>query len=513
MPLSSTGWDPITFAEIRAGIVQLWKQAYGDNADTDPNTPDGLEISLIAMSLMLAFDVDTQLWANSFFRSATGVSLDRILDLFAKQRDPATFSTATTVFYGTPATPIPASTVVITADQSANRFATDAAGAIGADDNSDYWIVRILEAQDGVQYLAQVNAEVPSDYTALVSDDVEDIASGLAAEINLDGFATASLGGVDVDGNALIIVQIVGGPGNHTVFDVGAVGTVIDTTEATRVSVTALEIGPLPAVAGTLRTLANPIAGVQGVINDQDAQIGQSRESDDALKARHLQMLFANSARTDGGMQDSVAKINGIEENLVRSNRTVSPVDSFGRPIGSVENIILKTQQNPASDTSIANAIARQIPAGVEPYGLRSFGLGTTIDGEVIEVFATDVEELYLHLGVTITAGENFPTGDIETAVKTAISTYFNAGVIQSSSTTYTDVSAVLKIGKDWLRTTTLTPINLATNNAAALVSITSDVTANPGDPPTLTNVDQFADDRQIIRVDASRIAVTIQFV
>ena len=85
-PLSTTGWDPITFNETRAGIVALWKLAYGDNADTDPNTPDGLEINLIAMAVMLAYDVNTGLWANSFFRSATGISLDRILDLFAKAR-------------------------------------------------------------------------------------------------------------------------------------------------------------------------------------------------------------------------------------------------------------------------------------------------------------------------------------------------------------------------------------------------------------------------------------------
>lgn len=316
---------------------------------------------------------------------------------------------------------------------------------------------------------------------------------------------------MDSSGNALVVVEIIGGSGNHTVSSIGAVGTVIDGTEAVRTSITATETGEIPAAAGTLRDLATPIGGVQGVTNDADAVIGRAEESDDALRARHLDTLFANSARTDGGMRASVARVPGVEENSVVSNRTFDPVDADNRPLGSVENIILKTQTNPAADVDIANAIARQIPAGVEPYGLRSFGLGTTIDGEVVEVFATDVDEQYLHLDVTITAGEGFPTGDIETAVKTAIATYFDAGLIQTTEGTFTYATAKLVIDSNWLQTATNTPINVATQDASQIIVVTSDLTPNPGDVPTLVNVfTQAASDRQIIRVDASRIAVTI---
>jgi hypothetical protein len=510
MALQTTGWDPITYPEIRAGIVALWKQAFGDNADTDSNTPDGLLIDIIAMSLTLAFDVDTQLWANSFFRSATGISLDRILDLFRKPREAAIPSTGFAVFFGAPSTPIPASTVVVTADAAENRFGTDAADAIGADDNSDVWVTRILAAEAGVTYLAQVNAEVPSSYVAGGGDDVTAIATGLRDAINGDGFATATLAGIDSAGAALLVVDIIGGPGNHTVSDVGSTGPVIDGFEAVRTAVTAIEADALAASAGTLQNLATPIGGVEGATNDEDITIGQAEESDDAYRARHLQTLFSNSARTDGGMRAAVAALPGIEENDTISNRLFDPVDSEGRPIGSVENIILKTATNPAADVDIANAIARQIPAGIRPYGLRSFGIGTTIDGEVIEVFATDTTELYLHLEVTITAGENFPTGDIETAVAAAIASYFDAGIVTTSEGTFTDTSAKLTTGKDWTIIATATPINIVTQNSVTNLAVESDLTANPGDTPTFVPTNQAASDREIIRVDASRIAVTI---
>jgi len=282
------------------------------------------------------------------------------------------------------------------------------------------------------------------------------------------------------------------------------------TAEAARVPVTATETGALAAVAGTLQDLANPISGVAGQTNDTDATIGRDEESDDALRARHLQTLFANSARTDGGMQGSVSRVSGIEANLVVSNIKVDPVDAEGRPIGSTENIVLKTQSNPASDQDIADAIARQIPAGVEPYGLRSFGLGTTPNGEIIEIFATDVVELYLHLGVTVIKGEGFPTGDLGSAVAAAIATYFDAGIVSTSEGVFVDTSAILGIDDNWLRTATNTPINIVTQNSAQSIIITSDVTANPGDAPTLLPADQPASTREIIRVDASRIAVTI---
>lgn len=512
MPLTTQGWDPVTFVEIRAGVVQLWKAAYGSNADTDPNTADGLEISILSAELMLAFDTNTGLWADSFFRSAKGVALGRILDLFVLERAPATESTGTVVFHGTAATAIPAGTVVVTNDTAANRFATDAVDAIGAAASSVVWMVRILLAENGVLQTVQVNAEVPSEYTTQPADDVVDVATGMRDDLNNDGFATATLAGVDSSGNALLVVEIIGGAGNITVTD-DSVNTTIDDTEAARVAVTALTAGPLAAAAGTLQVISNPIVGIVGATNDADATIGEARQSDDELRGEHLDNIFRNTSRTDQGMRAAVAKVPDMVENLVVSNRDEDPEDAFGRPIGSVENIVL-VEPAGSRDQEIADAIALQIPAGILPFGLREFGTGTTPDGEVIGVSATDVVEKFLHLGITVTAGAGYPTATAtEAAIAAAVANYLDAGILELAAGTIIDPTARLVIGKSALRESMNTPINAVTNNAAAGIVILTDTTPLPGDAPTLVGTDQLATKREIIRADASRIAVTIVIV
>lgn len=513
MSLMPEGWDPIVFPEIRAGLVALWKAAYGSTTDTDSETPDGLEIDIIAAQLMLAFDTDTQLWADSFFRSSRGQALGNILDMFGKLRDPASASSGSAVFYGTAGTAVPIDTNVLTDDQAANRFDTDIATTVGASGNSDAWVVRVkLNAgvvETGETYTVTVDANPPVDYLAVGGDTTTSIATELRDGLNTQGASTAALAGLDDDGSALLVVEVVGGPGDvvaSTTF--GTPALVIDDLEAVRAAVTATTNGALLAPAGTLQDLANPIAGIVGVSNDVDVTPGRAEQSDDDFRAEHLETLFSNAARTDAGMRASVASVAGVLENTVVSNRTITPIDTLGRPIGSVENII--RTDGTVADAEIANAVARQIPAGIEPYGLRSFGLGTTPDGEVVEIFATDVEDRFLHLSITITAGQGFPVGDITGTVATAVANYYDAGLIQTVSGEATDPTAILVIGKNMTRESCRTPINSVTNNAATTIVVLTDTTATPGAAPVFVAADQFASDRQIILADASRISVVV---
>lgn len=509
MTLAADGtWDPLTFVEIRSALVSLWKQAYGDNAPTDANTPDGLEITIIATQMSLAFDVDTALWANSFMRSATGDALDRILDLFRKVRAPATKSTGTAVFYGTPGTPVPAGTTVITADSAANRFTTDALASVGAASNSDAWVVRIQEPISvGDSYIVQIDANPALATVAAPLDTPTLVSTGVRDALNGQGFATAALAGTDTAGSALIVIEVAGGPGNVATTATGS--ALLDDLEAVRTAVTATTTGTLLASAGTLQTLANPIAGITGVSNDADATPGGAEESDDEFRARHLETLFANTARTDSGIRAAVSSISEMVEVNVTSNRT-DVTDAMGRDPHSVEVTFL--HPDPTSIYSdVADAIAQQIPAGIKPYGQVNMGLGTTVDGEILDVDATPVEKLYLWLTVTLTAGESFPaSGDMESTIATAIADYFDSGLLSTETGDIYDVDGKLVIGKDMLRTATYTPINLVINSGATTIGILTDTTALPTDVPSPGATDRPADARQIVVADASRITVVI---
>lgn len=510
MSLASNGtWSPLTVAELRIGLVALWKTLYGDNADTDPNTPDGLLISLLANQLGLAFDVDTALWNNSFFRSAPGASLDRILDLFRRERDLAGSSTGSAVFYGTPGTAVVAGTVVVTDDAAANRFATDALDNVGAASNSLTWVVRImLPIAVGDSYIVQIDANPALATVAAPGDTPLFVAQAMRDDINGQGFALASLAGTDASGSALLVVDIVGVPGNVATTFTGA--ALLDDVEAVRVDVTATEPGLLLASAGTLQQLPSPIAGILGVSNDVDAVPGSDAQNDDAFRASHLDNLHANTARIDGGMKAAVESIEGIIEAGVTSNRLVAPNDAQGRPLHSTEVVFLAVDGVDV-DQEVADAIAKQIPAGIQPFGLASMGLGTTIDGEIIGVLATPVEKLYLHLQLTLTAGESFPTsGDVAGDVAAATAAYFDSGQLSTSEGVVIDPNGKLITGKDMLRTAVPTPVNLVINSGATTIGVLTDVTALPTDSPTFGATDQPADERQIVLADASRITVVI---
>ncbi len=174
MALADNGtWDPTVFAEIRTALVALFKSAYGDNADTDPNTADGLLISMLASQFALAYDVDTKLWSNGFYRSATGDALDRILDMLGKTREPATESEVTAVYYGTPGTAVPASTTALTSDTALNRFLTDGLVSVGAAGNSDTWVIRVQEPLVIPDlYVVTVGANPPVGYLTAPGDTV-----------------------------------------------------------------------------------------------------------------------------------------------------------------------------------------------------------------------------------------------------------------------------------------------------------------------------------------------------
>lgn len=509
MTLADDGtWDPLTFVEIRSALVSLWKQAYGDNADTDPNTPDGLEITILAGQMALAFDVDTQLWASSFMRSATGNALDRILDLFRKVREPATKSTGTAVFYGTPTTAIPAGTTVITSDTAANRFLTDAIASVGAASNSDAWVVRIQEPiAVGDSYIVQINANPALPTVAAPLDTPTLVATAMRDDINGQGFATAVVAGTDIAGSALIAIEIVGGPGNVATTATGS--ALLDDLEAVRTAVTAADTGALLASAGTLQTLSNPIVGITGVSNDADATPGGAEESDDEFRARHLETLFANTARTDSSIRSAVSAIAEMVEVNVTSNRS-EVVDALGRDPHSVEVTFL--HPDPTSIFGeVADAVASQIAAGIKPHGLVNMGFGTTPDGEVVDVDATPVEILYLWILITLTKGESFPTtGNMEAAVAAAVANYFDTGLLSTETGDVFDVPGKLVIGKNMLRTACPTPINLTINSGAQMIGILTDTTPLPTDTPVFGATDQPANDRQIVVADASRITVVI---
>ena len=495
--ITDQGPPSFTLPQVRAANVEDWTAKFGEGY-TSPDSTDGQLIDLwtLVESILLANQV--RLWADSFVRTARGAALDGLLDMFGLTREPATFSQGSTVFYGDENIAVALGTQVQTTG-SGSLFATTAAGSTGLLLGSDTWMVRIPAAiAVATNYTVEIDG-TPYTYPAIGGDDSAKVADELRDLVNAgpDGFATRA--GSDAQGRALLVVDVAGGPGV-----VANAGTPTDPLTAVRLTVQATTTGPLTAPAGTLQVIPTPIVGIAAASNDADATAGRDVESDDEFRSRHLGSLFGPGCGTDQAIRQRVLDamdaqgIDFVESCNVRSNRRFSPTDADGVPKSAFETVVRYSAGAPTdADQRVANAIGICMPAGIEPWGLLPPISVETYPGNFVDVQFTLVTTTYLHLSITVTPGENFPTtGDQEQAIASAAADAWDAIAVE---------------GQDWYQTGSIAAVSDAVGGTALSIVVESDLTASPGDVPVFANVpSQAAAVREIIDLDASRVSVTI---
>lgn len=484
--LTVDGLDIPRIPEVREFIVENWKAKFGDNAQTGSDSPDGLEIDILTILYALLWEADGEIWANGYFRTASGVSLDLILDLFAKKRIPAAASTASLVWYGADTIAIPLGSVASVADVPTSRFATDAAGDTG-DDLVFVW--RVSDAIDTETYTATING-TDFDFVAGPTDTPETVVAGLAALINagaepVDAIALAIL---DDAGRGLLVVDSDDGVTTFTAAASATGSATIDVQDGARVAATATETGPLTGLAGTISTIETSIGSIVGVVNTADATVGRNRETDAEYKQRHLETLNSSGCGTPAAIEARILlNVPDVESVKVFENDT-DAVDADGRPPHSFETFVLG-----GDDTAIATEILACKPAGIETVGDVSILLPATTK----PIKFSRPTERYLHLEVTITQGEGYPTtGDPEAAIIAALATALGGGG-----------SHELEQGDDLYRAQLFGIITDAVAGIAT-IDIETDDTAAPLDVPTFTPSDIVVDDDEILISDSTRITV-----
>lgn len=115
-------------SELRAAVATA--PSLGANIYTDPRSPLGQILVIVAGALAALWALAEQVLLNARIRSATGVALERLGQNLALSKNPATYSTVTLTLAGTPATVVPAGSRVSLDDTEA-VFVTDADATIG----------------------------------------------------------------------------------------------------------------------------------------------------------------------------------------------------------------------------------------------------------------------------------------------------------------------------------------------------------------------------------------------
>lgn len=470
------------YQDARDLVVSLWKANLGSNSLTASDSPNGQIIDVMSRLFLLVWQGTIGVYSSSFFRSAQGVNLDRLLDPFGVFRIAARPSTADLTFYGSPSVTVPINTSAI-ADDTLAAFATAATVTTG----DALRVVRVITFQAGT-YTVTIDGTPYTTVAPAPSSTLALVAANLRTAINTgEGAGTCDLAGPETAGARLLILNNMGGRTVTVTHSVTPANIAI--TQAVTVAASCTVDGPTAALANTIRTLAAAISGIVGVINEFDAEVGRNDETDAELRARWQDRLTIAGLATPDRIRAAVLAVDAVSFVRVFENES-DVVDLDGRPPHCFQVVVLG-----GVDNAIAQAIWNAKPAGILSYGTNASGTAVDSLGTSHTVDFQRPTVRYLWLNIVITEGEGFPqTGTPATAIQEAIVAWCDAN---------------LTVGSDLYRIQ-IAGVCTATIPGIASITITTDDTPTSGGPPVYTAADIVVDDDEILIADSTRIAITI---
>lgn len=337
--ITGTGVIVPDTSKILQDVVDEWKEVFGNQLNTDPETPQGRLIEMIARQRVFTVQMAAALANVLNLNKAYGFVLDDIGSLFQLKRQSATYTTTQITMSGVADTVIP----------------------IG---------------------------------TELMSDD----------------------------GDKFI---------NDYEYTIGSNGSVTGMFRAE-------ETGAIQAPVGTITTIISQVSGLETVVNNASAEVGQEQESDQEFRNRIKASLNINSTSVLSAIKGAIADVSGVNQVKVYENTSATdtilatdfeiPAHSFGaivdynevdlvnEPItyGIIEAIYKKKSLG-------AGYITNATPAG-EDY-IITRGYTDENDGQTHNVsFAIPKTA---NVAVTITVDKkNYAGDDLESDIKNAIANF-----------------------------------------------------------------------------------------
>lgn len=200
----------------------------------------------------------------------------------------------------------------------------------------------------------------------------------------------------------------------------------------------AVESGVIPAEQGTITTIVTSVSGLESVINNANATVGEEQESDQEFRNRIKASLNINSMSVLSAIQSAVGNIEGVLQVKAYENTAETPSilnTDFAIPphsIGIIVDYIETDLENEPVAYAIAEAIYKKKTLGAgyieaetaegEPY-IKSVAYTDEFDEQThTVVFATPIPR---SVACSITVKRQFYTGDdLEGAVKSAIADF-----------------------------------------------------------------------------------------
>lgn len=118
MPLTDLGYERPTFNDVVESQIERAKGLFGEDIDTNDNTPLGKYIRLNAADIAEVYEMLEVIYYSRFPNTARGISLDRLCPFAGITRNPATYAQHRVRFIGVAGEYVPEAFEVSTADGS-----------------------------------------------------------------------------------------------------------------------------------------------------------------------------------------------------------------------------------------------------------------------------------------------------------------------------------------------------------------------------------------------------------
>lgn len=344
--------------ELDNRAVQLFQDLVpeGDVVDTSDSALLGRLIGLILPSLTELWEVSQGDWSALDPNSATGVSLDNIVQYGGIARFNASPSTASGLFAGDNGVLIAGGSVVSDTATN-NQFSVVGSVALSPSQAAGVTL--------SVQSVANTTAYTLSYTTSTVTNNITYTSDGSATEAEI-------LNGLQ----ALIA-------GSHPLLSASVVGTtlvvnLVDVFQTSTFSVTSnlaiskvRKIGQLQCTvngaisqeANTITNIVTPILGWDSVTNPLAASEGRLQETDEELRIRFRNTKLERSSNILDSLYSALLNLDGVEEVRIYENDT-DITDSNGVLPHSFLPVVLG-----GSSQLIAETIWKNKPMGILSQG------------------------------------------------------------------------------------------------------------------------------------------------
>jgi uncharacterized phage protein gp47/JayE len=325
--------------------------AFGNDIDLSNTSIEGVYVRNQALKRAQLWEQLEKLYAAGDIDDSFGVYLDRLVNFVNVQRLPASATRVYECLWAKEGTVIPAGHLLRIA--SGQTFKISGTATVSRLTLLGF-LLSVKDAIAGHAYQLQINAANIT-YTAVDSDDEEQIQNGIAAAIETafpgvfetrnvdDGLSVRSKTGLEA-------------------FSMSSSDTALEFPLLGFYAVyAATKTGAIIVSIGALNEIVSKVNGLDSAVNYASGITGRAAESDTELRMR-LSAGQKQATANEAAIENEIRKISGVEYARVYSNREIIEID--GRPPKSYEAVVVG-----GDEQAIAELIFEKGPAGIQAFG------------------------------------------------------------------------------------------------------------------------------------------------